>query len=230
MIKHTATHGTTGAATTRTAHNATETRRWTLMSLGGLMLLMGLLFSQVAQASDAVGPRVRLATNMGDIVLELDAKAAPKTVANFIRYVNEKHYDGTIFHRVIDGFMIQGGGYTPDMQQKPTLPPIENEAAEILARGGPRNDVGTIAMARTQDPHSATAQFYINVVKNSFLDFQAKTMRGYGYAAFGRVVEGMEVVNAIKKLPTGPSPAVPRSFPRDVPQETVIIKNATLEK
>ena len=116
------------------------------------------------------------------------------------------------------------------MQQKPTLPPIENEAAEILARGGPRNDVGTIAMARTQDPHSATAQFYINVAKNSFLDFQSKTMRGYGYAAFGRVVEGMEIINAIKKLPTGPSPAVPRSFPRDVPQETVIIKNATLEK
>jgi len=230
MNKHITTRPKTGAVTATTVHNASQTRRWALMSLGAIMLLIGLLFSQVAQANDAVGPRVRLATNMGDIVLELDAKAAPKTVANFIRYVNEKHYDGTIFHRVIDGFMIQGGGYTPDMQQKPTLPPIENEAAEILARGGPRNDVGTIAMARTQDPHSATAQFYINVAKNSFLDFQAKTMRGYGYAAFGRVVEGMEIVNAIKKLPTGPSPAVPRSFPRDVPQETVIIKNATLEK
>ena len=230
MNKHITTRPKTGAAAATTDQNASQRRRWALMSLGAVLLLIGLLFSQVAQANDAVGPRVRLATNMGDIVLELDAKAAPKTVANFIRYVNEKHYDGTIFHRVIDGFMIQGGGYTPDMQQKPTLPPIENEAAEILTRGGPRNDVGTIAMARTQDPHSATAQFYINVAKNSFLDFQANTRRGYGYAAFGRVVEGMEIVNAIKKLPTGPSPAVPRSFPRDVPQETVIIKNATLEK
>ncbi len=173
MNKHITTRPKTGAAAATTVHNASQRRRWALMSLGAVMLLIGLLFSQVAQANDAVGPRVRLATNMGDIVLELDAKAAPKTVANFIRYVNEKHYDGTIFHRVIDGFMIQGGGYTPDMQQKPILPPIENEAAEILARGGPRNDVGTIAMARTQDPHSATAQFYINVAKNSFLDFQA---------------------------------------------------------
>ena len=199
--------------------------------IGSLLLLMGVLFTAHVQAKDgATGPRVRLATNMGDIVLELDAKAAPKTVENFIRYVNEKHYDGTIFHRVIDGFMIQGGGYTPDMQQKATLSPIENEAPDILARGGPRNEVGTIAMARTQDPHSATAQFFINVAKNGFLDFTAKSMRGYGYAAFGRVVEGMEIVNAIKKLPTGPSPTVPRSFPRDVPQETVIIKNATLEK
>ena len=140
---------------------------------------------------------VKLETNMGEMVLELYEDKAPKTVANFLTYVAEGHYDGTIFHRLIDGFMIQGGGFTPDMQQKPTKKPIENEADNGL-----KNDAYTVSMARTADPHSATAQFFINVKKNDFLNYTSKTEKGWGYTVFGKVVKGHGVVNKIKAVPT----------------------------
>ena len=171
-------------------------------------------------------PRVRLDTNQGVIVLELDAKAAPATVANFVQYVQDKQYDGTVFHRVIGNFMIQGGGFTAQLQKKPTRAGIAHEGAQVLANGGPRNSLGTIAMARTQDPHSATAQFFINVADNAFLDHKNATMQGYGYVAFGRVVEGMDVVNAIKSVATGAADP----FPSDVPKSPVVINTATLEQ
>jgi peptidyl-prolyl cis-trans isomerase B (cyclophilin B) len=159
---------------------------------------------------------IKLTTNLGAITLELDAEKAPKTVANFLDYVQAGHYDGTIFHRVIDGFMIQGGGFTPGMKQKPTKAPIENEAANGL-----KNVRGTIAMARTSDPHSATAQFFINVADNDFLDFRAPSGNGWGYCVFGRVVEGMDVVDKIKGVKTGS-----KGFHQDVPVEDVIIEKA----
>ncbi|UFS57123.1 peptidylprolyl isomerase [Comamonadaceae bacterium M7527] len=182
--------------------------------------------THVAAQAATDKPRVRLNTNLGTIVLELDAKAAPATVANFVQYVQDKHYDGTVFHRVIGNFMIQGGGFTPQLQQKPTRQAIAHEGANALANGGPRNTVGTIAMARTQDPHSATAQFFINVADNAFLDYRAATMQGYGYVAFGRVVKGMDVVNAIKSVATGAA----GPFPSDVPKSPVVIQTATLEQ
>jgi peptidyl-prolyl cis-trans isomerase B (cyclophilin B) len=157
---------------------------------------------------------VTLKTNMGDIKLELFEEEAPKTVANFLRYVDEKHYDNTLFHRVIDGFMIQGGGFNADFEQKPTNECVENEAANQIS-----NSTGTVAMARTNEPHSATSQFFINLVDNDFLDFKAPTAQGYGYCVFGRVVEGMDVVNKIAKVSTGM-----RGFHRDVPTEDVIIE------
>ncbi len=210
-----------------------RTKRALLSWTAGLvMAVIGCTYTLQSHAADHAtdGPRVRLTTSMGDIVLQLDAKAAPKTVANFLQYVNNGHYNGTIFHRVIDGFMVQGGGFTTGMQQKPTLAPIRHEGAQVAERKGPLNEVGTIAMARTQNPHSATAQFFINVAKNRFLDYQSETTRGYGYVAFGRVIEGQSVVDAIKKVPTGASSNMPSSFPRDVPQTPIIIKTATLEK
>lgn len=159
---------------------------------------------------------VKLETGMGDIFLALDEQKAPKTVANFINYVNNGHYDGTIFHRVIDGFMIQGGGMTADMREKPTGAPIENEADNGLT-----NDPYTIAMARTADPHSATAQFFINVKKNDFLNHRAKNEQGWGYAVFGKVVKGQGVINKIKAVPTGRS-----GMHTDVPKEPVVILKA----
>ena len=152
----------------------------------------------------------------GVIALELDDAKAPKSVANFLAYVKSGHYDGTIFHRIINGFMIQGGGFTPDMQQKPTNAPIENEAANGL-----KNDIYTIAMARTNEPHSASAQFFINVKNNDFLNHTAPTPRGWGYAVFGRVTSGQDVVDAIKGVPTGR-----RGYYDDVPLEAVVIEKA----
>jgi peptidyl-prolyl cis-trans isomerase B (cyclophilin B) len=163
---------------------------------------------------------IKLTTNQGVITLELDSAKAPKTVANFLAYVEAGHYDGTIFHRVIDGFMIQGGGFTPGMQQKPTQSPIENEA-EMSSKAGLKNDRGTIAMARTNDPHSATAQFFINVADNDFLNFRAPSGNGWGYCVFGRVVEGMDVVDQIRKAKTGN-----KGFHQDVPAEDVVIEKA----
>ncbi len=154
----------------------------------------------------------------GVITLELDDVKAPKSVANFLEYVNSGHYDGTIFHRVIDGFMIQGGGFTPAMEQKPTNAPIENEAANGL-----KNDIYTVAMARTNEPHSATAQFFINVKNNDFLNHTAPTPRGWGYAVFGRVISGQDVVDAIKGVPTGR-----RGYFDDVPKEAVVIEKAVV--
>ena len=163
---------------------------------------------------------VKLETSMGDILIELDGEKAPQTTANFLNYVNEGHYDGTIFHRVIDGFMIQGGGMTAEMKEKPTHEPIENEAHNGLA-----NDAYTIAMARTMDPHSATAQFFINVKNNDFLNHTAKTPQGWGYAVFGRVTAGQGVVNQIKKVATGRN-----GMHEDVPREPVsIIKAVVVE-
>ncbi|NCX41076.1 MAG: peptidyl-prolyl cis-trans isomerase [Burkholderiaceae bacterium] len=163
-------------------------------------------------------PSVLLKTNHGDITLELDAAKAPKSVANFLAYVNSGHYDGTIFHRVINNFMIQGGGMTAGMKQKPTKAPIDNEADNGLP-----NKRGSIAMARTSDPHSATAQFFINVVDNAFLNFSAPTPQGWGYAVFGEVSEGMDVVDAIRQVKTGSS-----GFHQDVPKEDVTIISATI--
>ena len=161
-------------------------------------------------------PRVKLATSLGDIVVELNPAKAPKTVENFLKYVADKHYDGTIFHRVIKGFMIQGGGFTPDMQQKATDAPIENEAANGL-----KNDAYTIAMARTNDPHSATAQFFINVVDNAFLNHTSPSPQGWGYAVFGKVVKGQDVVDAIRKVRT-----TRKGYHDDVPFDAVVIDKA----
>ena len=161
---------------------------------------------------------VKLHTNHGIITLELDAAKAPKTVENFLQYVRDGFFDGTIFHRVIDGFMIQGGGFEPGMTQKPTRETIENEAANGL-----KNEAYTIAMARTPNPNSATAQFFINVANNSFLNFTSPTPQGYGYAVFGKVVEGMDVVDKIKKVKTGN-----RAGHQDVPLEDVVITQAEI--
>jgi cyclophilin family peptidyl-prolyl cis-trans isomerase len=169
----------------------------------------------------ALAQKVELDTSAGKIVLQLDAKAAPATVENFVKYVQAGHYDGTQFHRVIDGFMIQAGGYTEDFSQKPTRPPVRNEA-ESASKAGLTNTPGTIAMARTQDPHSASSQFYINVNDNKSLNFREPTTAGYGYTVFGKVVEGMDVVNKIAKTPTGRG----GPFPTDVPQTRVLIKSA----
>jgi cyclophilin family peptidyl-prolyl cis-trans isomerase len=173
-----------------------------------------LLATQVHSA-----PIVNMQTNHGTIVIELDAEKAPKTVANFLRYVNDGFYDGTIFHRVIDGFMIQGGGFTKDYQKKPTHTPIDNEAGNGL-----KNVQGTIAMARTSAPHSATAQFFINVSDNEFLNYRRSRGTGWGYAVFGHVIDGMDVVDKIKKVKTGRG----GSFGRDVPQTPVVIEKVSV--
>jgi peptidyl-prolyl cis-trans isomerase B (cyclophilin B) len=157
---------------------------------------------------------ITLHTNLGDITIELNPEKAPKTCANFKQYAEDGFYDGTIFHRVINNFMIQGGGLTADMKQKSTRAPIENEADNGLP-----NDTGTIAMARTSDPHSATAQFFINVKDNDFLNHSAKNSQGWGYCVFGKVTEGMDVVNKIKVVKTGA---------QDVPQETITIERVTV--
>lgn len=161
---------------------------------------------------------VELHTNHGVIKLELDAAKAPKTVENFLNYVKKGHYDGTVFHRVINGFMIQGGGFEPGLKQKPTDAPIDNEA-----NNGLKNDNYTIAMARTNDPHSATAQFFINVNDNDFLNHSSPTPQGWGYAVFGKVVEGMDIVEKIKKVKTGS-----KGFHQDVPVDDVVIEKAVI--
>jgi len=186
--------------------------------------VIGLMASQaLAPARAGDEPRVKFATSAGDFVVELYPDKAPKTVANFLQYVKDKHYDGTIFHRVINNFMIQGGGYDVHYAEKPTRPPIVHEGREAIFRGGPRNVVGTLAMARTNDPNSATAQFFINVRDNAFLDPSAQSP---GYTVFGKVVSGMDVINKIKATPTGPG----GPFPGDVPKTPVIINSATLVK
>ena len=184
-------------------------------------LIFGLaLWSSSGLAATAGTQMVELKTSMGDIVLALEPDKAPKTVANFVQYVKDGFYDGTIFHRVIDGFMIQGGGFTPAMKQKETRGPIPNEADNGL-----KNDRGTIAMARTSDPNSATAQFFINLVDNDALNFTSADAEGYGYCVFGKVVKGMDVVDAIRQVPTenrGPY--------GDVPVKPVVIEKAILMK
>jgi peptidyl-prolyl cis-trans isomerase A (cyclophilin A) len=216
-----------------------------------LALGTGLALCASAWAADAPPVRVKLATSAGDIVLELYPQHAPKTVENFVQYVKDKHYDGTVFHRVIDNFMVQGGGFDATLTQKKTRAPVVHEGREALASGGLRNTVGTVAMARTSDPQSATAQFFINVKDNAFLDptpippgdpvprfeYQGRVYENtpratllnatqlYGYTVFGKVVSGMDVVNKIKATPTGAG----GPFPSDVPKTPITILKATLE-
>ena len=178
-----------------------------------LLILLGTVPTAFAD-----NPKVLIQTNKGPITVELYRDKAPATVDNFLTYVDEGFYGGTIFHRVIEGFMIQGGGFTDAMEKKPTRDPIKNEADNGL-----KNERGTIAMARTSNPDSATAQFFINHKDNDFLDHKSKDRRGWGYAVFGKVTDGMEVVDAIATTPTGPA----GPFPKDAPQTTVLIESVT---
>ncbi|MEY4267323.1 MAG: hypothetical protein RIS90_1858 [Pseudomonadota bacterium] len=197
-------------------------------------------------------PKVRFATSAGDFVVEVYPDKAPKTVENFLQYVRDKHYDGTIFHRVIDNFMVQGGGFDAKFVERKSRPPVAHEGREALTRGGPKNVVGTLAMARTNDPNSATAQFFINVRDNAFLDpilippgdpvpkfeYQGRVYENtpranlvnapqlFGYTVFGKVVSGMDVITKIKTSPTGPG----GPFPSDVPKTAILINSATLVK
>lgn len=197
-------------------------------------------------------PKVKFATSAGDFVVEVYPDKAPKTVENFLQYVRDKHYDGTVFHRVIENFMIQGGGFDSKYAEKKTRPPVRHEGREALEKGGPRNAVGTLAMARTNDPHSASAQFFINVKDNAFLDptpipagdpvpkfeYRGRVFENtpranllnapelFGYTVFGKVVSGMDVVNQIKTVPTGAG----GPFPSDVPKTPVVINSAILVK
>ena len=217
-------------------------------------LLAGLAIAWLAGGSAvaATQPQVRFVTTAGDFVIEVYPDKAPKTVENFLQYVKDKHYDGTVFHRVIDNFMVQGGGYDANYTEKPKRPPIPHEGRQALEKGGSKNVVGTVAMARTADPNSASAQFFINVKDNAFLDpvlippgdpvpkfeYQGRVYENtpranlenapqlYGYTVFGKVVSGMDVINKIKSTPTGAG----GPFPTDVPKTPVIVKSATLVK
>ncbi len=215
-----------------------------------LTVLLALSGSQIAWAD--VAPRVKFATSEGDFVVEVYPDKAPKTVENFLQYVKDKHYDGTIFHRVINNFMVQGGGFDAKYAEKPSRPPVRHEGQEALAKGGDKNTIGTLAMARTSDPHSATAQFFINVKDNDFLnptlippgdpvprfEYQGQIYENtprskllnapqlFGYTVFGKVVSGMDVVNKIKSVPTGAG----GPFTSDVPKTPVLIKSVTLIK
>jgi peptidyl-prolyl cis-trans isomerase A (cyclophilin A) len=215
-------------------------------------LALAAVFAAAPALAEEPAPRVKFATTAGDFVVEVYPDKAPKTVANFLQYVKDRHYDGTVFHRVIDNFMVQGGGFDANYVQKPTRAPVQHEGQAALAKGGSRNVVGTLAMARTGDPHSATAQFFINVKDNAFLDptvippgdpvprfeYQGRVYENvpraqlenapqlFGYTVFGKVVSGMEVINRIKSMPTGAG----GPFPTDVPQTKVVINSATLVK
>lgn len=181
------------------------------------------MFSAAQGAMAQEAPRVKFATTAGDFVVEVYPDKTPKTVENFLQYVKDKHYDGTIFHRVIENFMVQGGGFDAQYSQKKTRAPVVHEGREALAKGGLKNVVGTLAMARANDPQSATAQFFINVKDNAFLDPSAQS---FGYTVFGKVVSGMEVIQKIKTTPTGAG----GPFPSDVPKTPILINSATLVK
>ena len=216
------------------------------------VMALGLLAAGSSHALAQSAPRVKFSTSEGEFVVEVYPDKAPKTVENFLQYVKDKHYDGTVFHRVISSFMVQGGGFDVRYNQKPTRAPVPHEGREALAKGGDKNVVGTLAMARTNDPQSATAQFFINVKDNDFLnptpippgdpvprfEYQGRVYENtprsqlvnaaqlFGYTVFGKVVSGMEVVNKIKAVPTGPG----GPFPGDVPKTPVLIINASLVK
>ena len=179
------------------------------------------LIATESMANEA--PKIKFVTTAGEFTVEVYPDKAPKTVENFLQYVKDKHYDGTIFHRVIDNFMIQGGGFDSKFSQKKTRPSVVHEGREALAKGGPRNTVGTLAMARTNDPQSASAQFFINVNENSFLD---PTAQQPGYTVFGKVVSGMDVIQKVKSTPTGSG----GPFSSDVPKTPILINSATLVK
>ncbi len=226
-------------------------RSFSLLAGIGIALGATLLVAPDAQAQNATAPKVKLSTSMGDIVIELYPDKAPKTVDNFLQYVKDKHYDGTIFHRVISTFMIQGGGFAPSYQEKKSRPPVPHEGREALAKGL-KNTRGTLAMARTSDPQSASAQFFINTVDNAFLDpvlipdgdpvknfvYQGRTYEStpranllnagqlWGYTVFGKVIEGMDVVDKIRATPTGAG----GPFPTDMPKTAITINSATLLK
>ena len=185
-----------------------------------LLTIVAAALALATEPAWAANPQVELDTTAGKIVLELYPDAAPKTVENFLAYVKGKQYDGTQFHRVIDGFMIQGGGFTADFSPKPTRPPIVNEA-EMSSKAGLKNAPGTIAMARTSDPHSASAQFFINVADNASLDYKGPSPQGWGYCVFGRVVAGADVVDRIKGVATGNA-----GMHQNVPREDVVITRA----
>ncbi len=229
-----------------------HTRRWTALALSLSLLAPWSAQAQNASApTNASTPKVRISTSMGDIEAELYADKAPKTVANFLQYVNDKHYEGTIFHRVIAGFMVQGGGFDAQYKEKKTRPPVQHEGRQALA-GGLKNTTGTLAMARTNDPQSATSQFFINVVDNAFLDptpipdgdpvakfqYQGRVYENvaraqllnapqlFGYTVFGKVTSGMDVVQKIRNTPTGAG----GPFPTDVPRTPVVIQSSTLLK
>lgn len=170
--------------------------------------------------TDAKNPKITMQTNKGTFVMELYPDKAPKTVSNFLAYAKEGFFEGTVFHRVIPGFMVQGGGFTEEMQQKPT-----KEQIEIESDNGLKNDLGTIAMARTNDPNSATAQFFVNVQNNDFLNYSAPTAQGYGYTVFGKVIDGMDVIHAIEKVTTGN-----HGGQSDVPTEAIVIEKVTVEE
>lgn len=217
-----------------------------------IVAMLGLVASQAWAQGMAGAPKVKFSTTSGDFVVEVYPDKAPKTVENFLQYVKDKHYDGTVFHRVIENFMVQGGGFDAVYKQKPTRPPVAHEGREALAKGGDRNVVGTLAMARTNDPHSASAQFFINVKDNDFLnptpippgdpvpkfEYQGKVYENtpraqlvnapqlFGYTVFGKVVSGMDIVNKIKATPTGAG----GPFPSDVPKTPILINSATLLK
>ena len=196
-------------------------RRWAALALS-----LSLLAPWGAQAQNpstpSNTPKVRISTSMGEIEAELYADKAPKTVANFLQYVNDKHYEGTIFHRVIAGFMVQGGGFDAQFKEKKTRAPVQHEGRQSLA-AGLKNTTGTLAMARTNDPQSATAQFFINVVDNAFLD---PSFQSFGYTVFGKVTSGLDVVQKIRNTPTGTG----GPFPTDVPRTPVVIQSITLLK
>ena len=192
-------------------------KRQLLNALFTVSLLVGLCPGALAAGT----PKIRILTSLGAIEAELYADKAPNTVANFVQYVKDKHYDGLIFHRVISNFMVQGGGYDQRYMERSTRAPVMHEGLEAIAKGGPRNTVGTIAMARTSAPHSATAQFFINVVDNAFLD---PTPAQPGYTVFGKVVSGMEVVNRIRNTPTGSG----GRFGSDVPRNPIVIQSASM--
>jgi peptidyl-prolyl cis-trans isomerase B (cyclophilin B) len=195
-----------------------------LISFIKTAIMAALLFSTVTYATDETKmsmTTIKFTTNQGDIVLELDGEKAPNTVKNFVAYVEDGFYEGTIFHRIIPNFMAQGGGFTSDFKQKKTQNPVDNEADNGL-----KNDRGTVAMARTNDPHSATGQFFINLSDNGFLNHSSKTSQGWGYAVFGKVTEGMDVIDTMAAIPTGSG----GMFPTDVPQEEVIIEKAEVIK
>lgn len=189
--------------------------------LAASVIMLGTLHAQTTPATQPAAkatPRVKLSTSAGDIVVELYPDKAPRSVENFLQYVAEKHYDGTIFHRVIDGFMIQGGGMTPSLKQKPTRAPIPIESTNGL-----KNERGTLAMARTSNPNSATAQFFVNVADNAFLNHTAPTAQGWGYTVFGKVISGMEVIDTIKTVATGN-----QGMHQNVPLTPIVIQSATL--
>ena len=192
-------------------------------ALAPAAIALAALISVAGNVLADVAPRVKFATTAGDVTVEVYPDKAPKTVENFLQYVKEKHYDGTQFHRVIENFMVQGGGYDANFAEKQTRAPVVHEGREALAKGGPTNVVGTLAMARTNAPNSATAQFFINVKDNNFLDPSAQQP---GYTVFGKVVGGMEVIQKIRTSPTGAG----GPFPSDVPKTPILINSATLVK